>query len=61
MSSLPDIHAPPAPTQKPGAPDPELVKEISRLRQDLNVQGGNPLKPALVVPDYPLQPSTATP
>ena len=60
MSSLPDIHAPPARVTKPGKPNTELVEEIAALRKELKVEG-DPLKPTLVVPDYPMQPSTATP
>ncbi len=60
MSSLPDIHAPPAQVTKPGKPNTELVEEIAALRKELKVEG-DPMRPALVVPDYPMQPSTATP
>ena len=60
MSSLPDIHAPPAQVTKPGKPNTELVEEIAALRKELKVEG-DPLKPKLTVPDYPMQPSTASP
>ena len=60
MSSLPDIHAPPAQVTKPGKPNTELVEEIAALRKELKVEG-DPMRPALLVPDYPMQPSTATP
>ena len=60
MSSLPDIHAPPAQVTKPGEPNTELVEEIAALRKELKVEG-DPLKPKLTVPDYPMQPSTASP
>ena len=60
MSSLPDIHAPPEQVTKPGKPNTELVEEIAALRKELKVEG-DPTKPTLVVPDYPMQPSTSSP
>ena len=60
LGPLPDIHAPPAQVTKPGEPNTELVEEIAALRKELKVEG-DPLKPKLTVPDYPMQPSTASP